>query len=140
MSEAADALTPYSRRHLSVLQAGVTVLVIGALLALGAVSVKLNNQMRDTRARWASFDDAYTRHGQQWEALRGALGDKGAGLVNLHEGRRAREDMGYDRYHMLGYFELGMQAIHDILVQKGVVTEQEVQDRIEALKRTRETG
>ncbi len=73
-------------------------------------------------------------------ALRGALGDKGAGLVNLHEGRRAREDMGYDRYHTLGYFELGMQAIHDILVQKGVVTEQEVQDRIEALKRTRETG
>lgn len=77
MSEAADALTPYSRRHLSVLQAGVTVLVIGALLALGAVSVKLNNQMRDTRARWASFDDAYTRHGQQLEALRGALGYEG---------------------------------------------------------------
>ena len=70
-------------------------------------------------------------------ALRGALGDNGAGLVNLHEGRRAREDMGYDRYHGLGYFELGMQAIHDILVQKGVVTEKEVQDRIEALKSVR---
>ncbi len=70
-------------------------------------------------------------------ALRGALGDNGAGLVNLHEGRRAREDMGYDRYHGLGYFELGMQAIHDILVQKGVVTEKEVQDRIKALKTAR---
>ena len=67
-------------------------------------------------------------------ALRGALGDKGAGLVSLHEGRRAREDLGYNRYHGLGYFELGMQAIHDILVQKGVVTEQEVQDRMADLK------
>jgi len=67
-------------------------------------------------------------------ALRAALGDKGAGLVNLHEGRRAREEMGYARYHALGYFEMGMQAIYDILVQKGVVTEQEVADRIAALK------
>ena len=67
-------------------------------------------------------------------ALRAALGDKGAGLVNLHEGRRAREEMGYERYHALGYFEMGMQAIYDILVQKGVVTEQEVADRVAALK------
>lgn len=66
--------------------------------------------------------------------LRGALGDEGAGLVNLHEGRRAREEMGYERYHALGYFEMGMQAIFDILVQKKVVTEQEVQERIDALK------
>ena len=73
-------------------------------------------------------------------ALRGALGDKGAGLVSLHEGRRAREDLGYDRYHALGYFEMGMQAIHDILVQKGVVTEQEVRDRIAALKSARNAG
>ena len=57
-------------------------------------------------------------------ALRGALGDKGAGLVSLHEGRRAREEMGYERYH----------ALLDILVQKKVVTEQEVQDRIDRLK------
>ena len=71
-------------------------------------------------------------------ALRGALGDKGAGLVSLHEGRRAREDLGYERYHALGYFELGMQAIHDILVQKGVVNEQEVKDRIAALRASRD--
>jgi hypothetical protein len=42
--------------------------------------------------------------------------------------------MGYERYHALGYFEMGMQAIFDILVQKKVVTEQEVQERIDALK------
>ena len=70
-------------------------------------------------------------------ALRGALGDKGAGLVNLHEGRRAREEMGYERYHALGYFEMGMQAIFDVLVQKKIVTPTEVQDRIEALKGNR---
>lgn len=66
-------------------------------------------------------------------ALRGALGEKGARLVSLHEGRRAREDLGYERYHALGYFEMGMQAIHDILVEKKVVTEQEVRDRIDLL-------
>ena len=70
-------------------------------------------------------------------ALRGALGDKGAGLVNLHEGRRAREEMGYERYHALGYFEMGMQAIFDVLVQKKIVTPTEVQDRIEVLKGNR---
>ena len=73
-------------------------------------------------------------------ALRAALGDNGARLVNLHEGRRAREEMGYERYHALGYFEMGMQAICDILVQKGVVTEQEVQDRIDALRAARGSG
>ena len=73
-------------------------------------------------------------------ALRAALGDKGAGLVNLHEGRRAREEMGYERYHALGYFEMGMQAIYDILVQKGVVTEQEVAERIAALKAASKEG
>ena len=73
-------------------------------------------------------------------ALRGALGDNGACLVSLHEGRRAREDLGYDRYHALGYFEMGMQAIHDILVQKGVVTAQEVEARILSLKTKHETS
>jgi hypothetical protein len=73
-------------------------------------------------------------------ALRGALGDRGAGLVSLHEGRRAREDMGYERYHALGYFEMGMQAIYDILVQKGVVTEREVQERIAELRAARDNG
>jgi hypothetical protein len=73
-------------------------------------------------------------------ALRGALGDHGARLVNLHEGRRAREEMSYERYHGLGYFEMGMQAIYDILIQKGVVTEQEVHARIEALKAARKDG
>jgi hypothetical protein len=73
-------------------------------------------------------------------ALRAALGDNGAGLVNLHEGRRAREDMSFEQYHGLGYFEMGMQAIHDILVQKGVVTELEVQERIDELRAADPSG
>ena len=36
-------------------------------------------------------------------ALRGALGEKGARLVSLHEGRRAREEMGSELYHAIGY-------------------------------------
>jgi hypothetical protein len=73
-------------------------------------------------------------------ALRGALGENGAHLVSLHEGRRAREDMGVDLYHTLGYFELGLQAIYDILVQKGVLNEREIQDRIVALKAARDNS
>ena len=73
-------------------------------------------------------------------ALRAALGNNGAGLVSLHEGRRAREEMSYEQYHALGYFEMGMQAIHDILVQKGIVTEREVRDRIDALRAASEAG
>ncbi len=73
-------------------------------------------------------------------ALRGALGEKGARLVSLHEGRRAREDMGMDLYHTLGYFELGLQAIYDILVQKGVLDKQEIEDRINTLKQGRDNS
>ena len=66
-------------------------------------------------------------------ALRSALGE--AGLVSLHEARRAREDLGHASYHALGYFELGMQAMHDVLVQKGVLAVEEVQARIDLLRR-----
>lgn len=69
-------------------------------------------------------------------ALRAALGDKGAGLVNLHESRRAREDVGSERYHGLGYFELGTLAIHDVLVEKGVLTEAEIRERMDRLRRS----
>ena len=68
-------------------------------------------------------------------ALRNALGERGAGLVSLHEVRRAREDLGRERYHALGYFELGTQAMHDVLVEKGVVTAEEVEARIAELRR-----
>lgn len=79
---------------------------------------------QETTPEWAKLSTA----------LRGALGEKGAGLVNLHEGRRAREEMGREQYHALSYFELGMQAIHDILVQKNIITEQEIAARIITLK------
>jgi hypothetical protein len=35
---------------------------------------------------------------------------------------------------------MGMQAIHDILVQKGVVTELEVQERIDELRAADPSG
>ena len=69
-------------------------------------------------------------------ALRGALGEKGAGLVSLHESRRAREDLGPDLYHSAGYFEAGLLAMHDVLVEKGVLCAEEVQQRIDLLKRS----
>jgi len=67
-------------------------------------------------------------------ALRAAVGERGAGLVSLHEQRRAREQMPYDRYHGLGYFELSLQAMYDILVEKDVLSAAEVEERIAALR------
>lgn len=69
-------------------------------------------------------------------ALRAALGDKGPGLVNLHESRRAREDVGAERYHGLGYFELATVAVRDVLVEKGVLSAEEIEARIERLRRS----
>ena len=81
------------------------------------------------------LQDQYTPHWAKLAtALRGALGEHGAQLVSLHEGRRAREELGFDRYHSLGYFELGAKAIHDILVEKGILTEQEIEERINILR------
>lgn len=73
-------------------------------------------------------------YGKLATALRAALGDKGAGLVNLHESRRAREDVGPERYHGLGYFDLATVAVRDVLVEKGVLTEDEIEARIARLR------
>ncbi|MEX2453976.1 MAG: hypothetical protein WD470_04690 [Rhodospirillaceae bacterium] len=68
-------------------------------------------------------------------ALGNILGPRGAKLVTLHEVRRAREDLGPERYHALGYFERSLQGLHDVLVEKDVLTRGEVDARIEALRR-----
>ncbi len=67
-------------------------------------------------------------------ALGNVLGPRGRKLVTLHEVRRAREDLGPVRYHELGYFERSLQGLHDILVEKGVLSADEVQQRIDRLR------
>jgi hypothetical protein len=72
---------------------------------------------------------------EAWErlvvALGAVLGQRH--MLNLHERRRAVEDLG-DDYHRLAYFERMVQGQVNLLCQKGVLTREEVEHKIGALK------
>lgn len=73
-------------------------------------------------------------------ALRGAVGRAGRKIFNLHEGRRAIEDLGEERYNRLGYFERFLQSSADLLVEKGVLTHEEIQARMAEIRARRKNG
>ena len=81
-------------------------------------------QFRSTRGKW--------RTGQTVSDY-GALG--GGRRLSVHEGRRAREDLGYDRKHAGTKRWQEGDPRHS--GAEGAQTEQEVQDRIAALKSAR---
>lgn len=64
------------------------------------------------------------------EALRNVLGNR----YRLHEQRRVIEELGPDLYDRLGYFELRVEAMARILVEKGIVTPEELEARYDRLK------
>ena len=66
------------------------------------------------------------------DALNQALGAKG--IRRTDEMRRAREQMDPKAYRDLSYYERWIGAIKLILVEKGVLTQQEIDRRIAALK------
>lgn len=65
------------------------------------------------------------------EALRGILGPR----YRLHEQRRVIEELGPELYARLGYFELRVEAMARILVEKGIVSPEELEARYARLKR-----
>jgi hypothetical protein len=67
-------------------------------------------------------------------ALSGVLGQHR--ICNIHERRRAVEDLG-DHYHRLGYFDRMVTSQLNLLCDKGVLTRDEVDRRIAALKERR---
>lgn len=75
---------------------------------------------------------------ESWEKLVVALGNLlgQRRILNLHERRRAVEDLG-DDYHRLGYFERMVQGAANLLHEKGVLTREEVERRIAVLKDTK---
>ena len=91
----------------------------------------------DGAAKWGPIpmeDKQAPYYGKLATALRAALGNKGPGLVNLHESRRAREDVGDENYHALRYFDLATVSVRNILIEKGVLTADEIEERIEKLR------
>lgn len=80
-----------------------------------------------------------------WEKLSvvlgNALGPKGAKVVRVDEVRRMREEMGVQLYNELGYFEKGIEATQRLLLEKGVLTAQEIEARMAIIaKRIAEQG
>ncbi len=78
-----------------------------------------------------------TQHVQEdWEmlaeAIRAALGE--LKLLTMHEVRRAAEDLGPETYHTLGYYQRRITALQKVLVEKGLLTDDEVAERIEQLR------
>lgn len=55
-------------------------------------------------------------------------------LTDFAELRRAIEDMAPDAYNSLSYYERWAGAVATLLVEKGVLSQQELDDRIAAIK------
>ncbi|NKC11438.1 MAG: nitrile hydratase subunit beta [Gammaproteobacteria bacterium] len=72
---------------------------------------------------------------EPWEkrvdALRGILGDDKRRLLRTDGLRNAIETMGEDLYLELSYYERWMAAIIKVLTEKGVLTRQEIEARMD---------
>lgn len=73
-------------------------------------------------------------------AVRGAVGRAGRKIFNLHEGRRAIEDLGEETYNRIGYFERFTQSSADLLVEKGILTYEEIEARMAEIRARRKGG
>lgn len=80
-----------------------------------------------------------------WEklsiVLSNALGTRGSKVICTDETRRSREEMGVQLYNETSYFARGTEALTLLLLEKGVVTRQELETRMAAVaQRIKEDG
>ena len=80
-----------------------------------------------------------------WEklsiAIGNALGSRGANLARTDEVRRKREEIGVEIYNELGYFQRGAESLSKLLIEKGIISTDELESRIEMIaKRIAEEG
>ena len=54
-------------------------------------------------------------------------------IVRTDELRRAAEDLG-DKYSQLAYFEITTSALRTLLLEKGLITEQELKDKMNEVR------
>jgi nitrile hydratase len=71
---------------------------------------------------------------QRIDALLELLGDPRRRLMRLDEFRWMNETMGADDYERLTYYERWVHSITRLMIKKGVVTREEVDARMEALR------
>lgn len=74
-----------------------------------------------------------------WEklvtAVNGALGPAGAGLICVHERRRTTEDI--EEYDRLAYFAKSARSTAELMVEKGVLTPDDILTRMAEIKARR---
>ena len=74
---------------------------------------------------------------EDWErladAINSALGDKG--LQTTDEHRRAQESLPPEQYRSLGYYERWVAATELLLVEKGILTREEIDERAAEIER-----
>ena len=69
---------------------------------------------------------------KQTEAIRNLLGDGTRRIVSLDEMRRGFESFGEDRYKMYSFYRRRLEAMIDILIDKGVIDQSELDDAIKS--------
>lgn len=67
---------------------------------------------------------------KQVEAIRGLLGDGTRRIVSLDEVRRGFESFGVEKYNALSFYRRRLEAMTDILMEKGVVSREELDQAI----------
>lgn len=71
---------------------------------------------------------------KQVEAIRSLLGDGTRPIVSLDEVRPGFESFGVEKYNTLSFYRRRLEAMTDILIEKGVVSRVEFDDAIDAEK------
>jgi len=83
---------------------------------------------------------AVTLSEKRVDALVTLLSDDKRRLLRVDEMRRAIESLGAEAYDRLGYYERWLAAITAIMVEKGVLTNPEIDARVAAVKARLEAG
>jgi hypothetical protein len=67
---------------------------------------------------------------KQVEAVRNLLGDGTRRIISLDEMRRGFESFGIEKYARLSFYRRRLEAMIDILIEKGVITRDELEEEI----------
>jgi hypothetical protein len=67
---------------------------------------------------------------KQVEAVRNLLGDGTRRIISLDEMRRGFESFGYEKYAALSFYRRRVEAMIDILIEKGVISREEIEAEI----------
>ena len=69
---------------------------------------------------------------KQIDAVRGVIAAKG--LIKTDENRRYVEQLGHDAYTRLGYYERWTASLMRALVDKGILTQDEIDERVKLVR------